>query len=1605
PVSDAPAISSSVLPTDRLPRYQPTGEAAERWQEAIRALEREALSAVDADRRARLQAEAGRLCATTLQDGPRATALLGAALQAGLQDERMLKAYSDVAANEGDYERLWGLLLQRAERQTGANAAEALQDAVLVAQSHLPSQNDPETLVGLLERALAASPEDWFTLRLMHDLERRRQRWPALTEILKKMVALSSGPMRSRLLVERGRILERELGRPDEAAEDFDAALEAEPTSVEAFLAVERLALGREDAARLVSLYISEADRLVEGPDAAFWVVQAARASATIEGESAQTATLYTRATAMYGAQGGALRHEAQQFLARDDRWDDVAEALQEEAELLEDPQERAYTLYRLGRLHEERREDAESALEAYRATVSLDSAAAPALEAAVRLLAERGEWDEIQNLLHGALEDTADAAAVASLRFQIANLCEGPLEDLDQARAQYLAVLDGTPDDRTALEGLVRIAGLQRKWDDLSDAYQRRAGFETIPERKAQLLHQAATVGIEEDEQVELIDAALAVLPYHPPSVDSKVRLLRAAGDWAKLAEVLNAAATGPIIEDNAAALLRMGRILLERVGDVGQAAEALQRAVAIAPELSDLHDALRAIAERMEDREQIFELHRAQAARETDPRRRHWRLLVAAQAAERAENASPKEMLEAILEEVPDHAGALAALEERALSSSDLEAELKVYQRMAARSEGDAVLSAHIAAIAASIGDHSALDEAIEAVIGGEGSRPRLSIARLAERLGLWESALRLLDGIEGAAAANERARLLERYSGDPALAADAWRKRLESSPDDIVAASGLERTLRRQGAREGLAGAHTVLSHHSPDPHIRAFHALLAGHLLEAAGQADAAIGAYTVAFEHRRHAGKAFDALRRLHARRQDVDGLKALFSSLSAHAPDLLAQALDDAGAHDEAASRFAELIAGSEPSSGQAMAMRVRRECALQAGESWKGLFEALSDRLILITNEDERRSVESKRRWVLSSKLAETEEAWTFYQQLHEENPQDGEVLEALAAIASARGEVEKAVRFLQGLADGADNPEDAARYHRRIAEVHLRHGDREAATGAYEAALDLFPVDMESLSGLKQMATEDEDWQRLVGVLSREAASAPGLARIDCYRQIATLWEEKLQKPDIARESWQRVLQQAPGDPESLQRLVTLVRDAADWKAFVQYGQQLIQVLEGAERTELMTEVGKIYLQQLDNENEAVRYLDVASQEPDPSLEAGQLLERVYRGRGSWEQVVVVLVRQARATDDDAVALGILLKAAEERQETLQDRAGAAEIYEQVLQKDPDNPVALRFRGDFLYREGRLDEAIDIFARMEGHERDRDLDDFDVRIEVAMYFFRFAEALRIKARLDEAMDKYAGALECNPSHLPTLEAVGPIFMTRGKWDEAAKVYRQILQLTGGQGDPERIARTYTALGIVEHRLGKLDKAKKRFNRALELKNNDIGALKGIAGVLYDRNDWNNLLNVYNNIIYHTQEPHEVVEAYLTKGFVLDAKLSLPQKAEQHYKKSLDFDPAQPAAYLRLAELSLRKQDWPEASSLAQRGLAFEDVSDARLVGGLNLVKAIAHRACQDDEAAAEAYRSATSSDSELTDTIGRVIGTVEQMHEVLRRRLQERP
>jgi tetratricopeptide (TPR) repeat protein len=473
---------------------------------------------------------------------------------------------------------------------------------------------------------------------------------------------------------------------------------------------------------------------------------------------------------------------------------------------------------------------------------------------------------------------------------------------------------------------------------------------------------------------------------------------------------------------------------------------------------------------------------------------------------------------------------------------------------------------------------------------------------------------------------------------------------------------------------------------------------------------------------------------------------------------------------------------------------------------------------------------------------------------------------------------------------------------------------------------------------------------------------ILQRRAHLAEGEARAAALRLVARTTEEHL-GVDAAIDAWREVLVAGGESAEAAARLLAL---AGDGPRFLDVASWVEGALEGAARAALLTRMARRELD-ANREEDAIAHLEAAVSGEEIDAAGATLLVDLYNQRGDLggaERVLTALTAAAPSTE-------AWLALARLRQTRRGDRDGAATAYQGALDLDPNHPEALAFLGAWHHEAGRFAEALPLFvARSTSIEDGADLTDFDVRLEVATFWRRLAAMLVEASRTEEALAAFRNVLRFNPSDAPTLEAVAPLLVAQGAWAEAGDVLERLLALSGGQGEPARIARYYQWLGEVDAANGNVERAYKRFAKATELDRTNVRAWFGVAGILRARRSLAELMPVYNEVIHHATETSDLVRACLEKGQLLDEMGKL-DKAVQHFERALEWAPERADVWLHVAEAGLR-MDQPEAArEAARRGLT-DPATAPSLVAKLQAVAWLASEALS-DAVSAEASKAAS--------------------------------
>lgn len=1585
-------------PVPRRVRYAPPGvETA--WRQAATTLVAEA-SRRDQGQRGQLLFEAAEIYHRRVDDRSGAETLYRDAVAAGHGEPRLFRGFAELLGQNGAYDEQANELVALAAREDGEASVDALIEAGLLLSRRLQQH---EGAAELLRQAAAISPADYISRALLRAL------LPSVPEaveerlgVLEQLAQLSEGGIAADALVERAIVLEQ-LGRLDASIGDLRKALALEPGHTVAFLRLERLLAG--DGAAQADLFIAEAQR--EGqPDPGWWWYKAARALHVAgDGERAQDA--YNRAI-----QAGYVfaERERQAAWTRTGAHSELVQSLAHEVDAVEEGEARAFAAFRLGWARETLLSDREGALAAYRLAVANDAHATPAADGVSRLLAVTGSADDLRAFWDERLA-SAPEAEQPYLQLRIAEIAE-TAGDLDAAGEGYRAALaaDGLGVlAEVAAAGLARVLEAQESWDALADLLAGRAERSDDMRTRVAWLRRAAAVGPrsvhDPDRSRRMYEEVLSLSPDDPESLEAMAGLLGHSDSWANLADLLKVAGNSCTEPARRSALLyRAARVFVDRCDDASSARPCLEASVAAGPDFLPALWLLREACGVAEPRA-IATMYRQQASTSADPAAQAW-ALVASASMSGPGDPQARQDLRQVLQRRPDHPGAVAAMEVRCLVDRDQEGLISVC-RGALTGTPDrpkALLALRLADLLVQVGRPEEAKSVLADLATWEvDGRPLRAAARAACTLGAWSLVGDLLAPLPSAEDQLERARIMGQYA-DPSEALALYQQLLDG-PHAVAVGSRASTVAQRAGDRDAMVEAYGAIARAASGAPLIAAYAAWTAMQLEGMGQPARALDFWQLALEQRPDSTTAFYGAARCLVATSSVEALQELFT---AHRPDAhreLADHLLAAEGHSEASAALGgALDAAIERGASAAtlLPLLVVTECVREQSEDWQGTYDACTLRRDHTTDPNEIAAIDGKRRWLLAEKLADTDAAWEQYRKLHDDAPEDREVTEALARIAGARGETEMAIGYLRELAHSAGGPEDAARYQRRIGEVYEHAGDVANARQAFLDALDYVNDDPESLEGLKRLALQSEDWPGLIAVLQREVNLSEGARELELCREIAKVTEERLTDALVAIDSWRAVLERSPADRQALERLVELSEQQAEWGTFVEAGDQLAAQLDGPEKGAILRRVGVVCQDQLERAD-AVRFFERAVSVEPPDHDAAVRLEELYRGRADWGGAIRVLQHQAQADVDVAIKVEALLRAARLEIEANHDREAGSDLYARVLDLQPEHEGALRFMASHLFEAGRFDEALPICERLEPIvEQGQDLDDFDTRMELASFYFYMAEMLRLQLEEERAVPRYERALDLNSTHLATLEAVGPLYIRLERWPEAQKVYRQLLQLSGGQGNREKVADTYTSLGIVEHALGNDDKAQKRFSKALELHPNHVPALKGMAMVLEGQAVWSSLLNVYNNIICHATDADDVKAAYMTKGRILDEHMQRQDKAAQHYQRSLDFEPDQPVAYLRLAELAMRRDAYQEAGALANKGMGLDEYLVDEIRPLLLLVRAVAH---QDGGKAAEAEKflaEALAADSSLEGALGSTpLSDLEALRQVLKERL----
>ena len=835
-------------------------------------------------------------------------------------------------------------------------------------------------------------------------------------------------------------------------------------------------------------------------------------------------------------------------------------------------------------------------------------------LDSAREKHAERGEWTAAARLIELAIAAAEGTPREAPLVREQAKLLSEQLFDEDGAAAAYLRLLDLSLDDKDASQKLEEQEDRRQRHVELRASYVSEAEGASDEAYKSAMLMRAAEMDVRFGSDDAAFEAAVDRLEQAvrlDPTNEAAGRLLehlyRQKGRHEEVAGVLERLSDrGETAPSRVSAGVRLARTYAQDLNDKERAARAYNNVLRDAPDhaeakefLSDLYSS----AERWADLVTLYE-REVKAATGGDAERvgdmlqiamLHWKKL------EKAADAEP--WFERIRKVEPANPGMLSFFREYLASLSDDTRLMDILQ------------------------------SAVRALPEGNKERTKIS-----SQLG------KMAEGQENAQKAVEQYKSVLRQDPDNVDARESL-KRLYKQTQGYNALVELLRQELERLPNEKYQERITVLREVATvyRQYIKSDTALLSvlGQIVQLDDKLDAEdvvemrelVALYDKLGRHR----DLITNQMKLAEITPDVEEKKELYRAAARRWLEQFSNA-------QNATDAYAALLKVA-PDDREA---RERLEELYRKRRAWAPLYELYAADL---------RQAEGAKQLPLlremaalaAERLNRPADAIQLYQKTLEIDPTRGDVLDALEKLSERNRDFTTLASALERRVELEADAAGKLAALQKLGTVYAEHiQDAEKAVRTWRRVLELSPghsralrVLRESYLGtgdfdaLEELYGSQNDWDGLSEVLSNAADRAKdNPSKIALSYRAARVYEEKLNQPERAFRSYDRILTVDPGDTRAARALLPLYERDEKWARLTPLYELLLEKAETeAEKLELLGRLVDVSGKRLGDRKAAAAYARKAYElSPDSPL-ALELLEETSRAAGAWEAFVDVL------------------------------------------------------------------------------------------------------------------------------------------------------------------------------------------------------------------------------------------------------------------------------------------------------------------------------------------------------------------------------------
>lgn len=1442
------------------------------------------------------------------------------------------------------------------------------------------------------------------------------------------------------LLQRIARLYEEMISDPNAAFDTFARAVASDPTNDDSLAQYERLAMMTGRWADLAQMYDAQLDRVAEDP------VRFAEIGLRLARIYEEQLEDFDNAIGRYSRvlesdpENVAAISSLDRLFEYTERWQELAQVLEREADLATSAEEILGYRFRLGQTRQYRLDDLDGAIAAYGQVLTEMPDHEHALTALEGLFNDGVQQLRIAEILEPHYENLAQFEHLAGVYeatlahmtepadrlaqyYRLAELHEERLLQADGALAMYIRALQEYPSDERCLDEVERLAGMVNDgWEHQANAYADVLGTHEDLETQKTIGKRLARVFEEELGDVQKAEETyryvLSVSPLEIDCLENLDRIYSGMEQYAELAQVLEQRVQ---TTDDQYQLIefytRMGEVYEQRLGQLDDAVRAYKKTL---DDLDPTNEQAQMVLERIYAHQQkwqelygVYERQLESAAgdyEQADILAKMGRLL----ADYLGDNARAIATWMRVLDlrgEDGDALGALSDLYERTEQWAELTEILERHMgQVIDGGEQVAVLLRRARLFSAQLGrDDSALDDYNQILdIDPENVEALYAINDIwRRREDPQELAMAVQQTVDRAAANLPADHLVALYRELATLhqldpdqsfeAIEAWRRLLETDPGDFDAMSHLETLLRAEERWEEVVDVKSMRAAAFDDPSEQIREYLEVAHIWEhQVGNEDGATPALEAVLAKQPTHDDAFEQLARLHRNATRWEPLIELYlnrietredvadqTGLLRKVAKVFDQQLGDYEQAFEALQTAFELDYNDEDTVAYLEKMAA-------ATKRWPGLVQLVNGWLEGAQDPAAQVALSLRLAKWYGEDLDRPDYAQPLYAKVAELDPNNVQARRQMASYLRKQGDWRQAGVMLEQAQRAATRESDRAAIFTDLGDLLEKVPEQEdKRLSYYQRALDADGYYVPALQSLEMIYEAKNMTAELADVLGKKATGLKDdTDAADVRLRQAGLLESVLGRPDEAIDAYRAVLEVDGGNVLAMRGLERVYIATQKWPELSEVLEMHLDVAATErERSEVLLHIAQLQEEQFLKPDLAATRLEQVV-ELDPTNQAAfESLARCYHKQRQWLELIGSVERYINAADSREKKVELFGQIATTYADHLQDQERALDAYLNIVDLDPNQVPALEALAKLYERMDDPANAIDYMSRV------ADLTvDGGQRVEA---FYHIGKQLdeKLGDRV-QARERFEQALDLDPTHLPTLAALRTIAMDEVDWDLASRYLETEQQHTEA---PRARSRLLTELGRIRaEMLEQPEAALEAYQLAHQADPDNEDAALPLARRYVDGANYEAAEPLTEMLVRKSaqKERDEQFEMNMLHGRV-EMEMSKPDQALRAYQVAHKLDLTNQEAIRGLAEANFQLGDWAGALTNYQKVLTTLSEDDVELRAEVYFKLGCVKREQGQGKQAINNFEKGLQIDPNHRPTLGALVGIYEGLND----------